>query len=130
MIRRPPRSTRTDTLFPYTTLFRSQEEDLQGQEPHASGQRLAPRASLAQPLPAVRRHQGAPRRLRQLRLVRRPPSNRRPLIFGASAALLLPFPFDAMGGAQPPHTTLLCAQWPVSETRHSVVFVNVFSFLE
>src|SRR3546814_14351682 len=24
-IRRPPRSTRTDTLFPYTTLFRSQE---------------------------------------------------------------------------------------------------------
>src|SRR3546814_4410824 len=26
MIRRPPRSTRTDTLFPYTTLFRSQLE--------------------------------------------------------------------------------------------------------
>src|SRR3546814_3502347 len=26
MIRRPPRSTRTDTLFPYTTLFRSQKE--------------------------------------------------------------------------------------------------------
>src|SRR3546814_20203301 len=25
MIRRPPRSTRTDTLFPYTTLFRSRE---------------------------------------------------------------------------------------------------------
>src|SRR3546814_11174318 len=25
MIRRPPRSTRTDTLFPYTTLFRSVE---------------------------------------------------------------------------------------------------------
>src|SRR3546814_18232627 len=30
MIRRPPRSTRTDTLFPYTTLFRS----------HAAGHRL------------------------------------------------------------------------------------------
>src|SRR3546814_14265748 len=29
MIRRPPRSTRTDTLFPYTTLFRSGEVDLQ-----------------------------------------------------------------------------------------------------
>src|SRR3546814_4225442 len=27
MIRRPPRSTRTDTLFPYTTLFRSQATD-------------------------------------------------------------------------------------------------------
>src|SRR3546814_5453602 len=26
MIRRPPRSTRTDTLFPYTTLFRSPEQ--------------------------------------------------------------------------------------------------------
>src|SRR3546814_3970321 len=27
MIRRPPRSTRTDTLFPYTTLFRSLRAD-------------------------------------------------------------------------------------------------------
>src|SRR3546814_969854 len=27
MIRRPPRSTRTDTLFPYTTLFRSRLGD-------------------------------------------------------------------------------------------------------
>src|SRR3546814_14406750 len=27
MIRRPPRSTRTDTLFPYTTLFRSRPAD-------------------------------------------------------------------------------------------------------
>src|SRR3546814_15908089 len=27
MIRRPPRSTRTDTLFPYTTLFRSEADD-------------------------------------------------------------------------------------------------------
>src|SRR3546814_5225414 len=26
MIRRPPRSTRTDTLFPYTTLFRSETD--------------------------------------------------------------------------------------------------------
>src|SRR3546814_3043649 len=26
MIRRPPRSTRTDTLFPYTTLFRSRHQ--------------------------------------------------------------------------------------------------------
>src|SRR3546814_9027856 len=28
MIRRPPRSTRTDTLFPYTTLFRSEQQGL------------------------------------------------------------------------------------------------------
>src|SRR3546814_6744564 len=31
MIRRPPRSTRTDTLFPYTTLFRSAEFRRHGQ---------------------------------------------------------------------------------------------------
>src|SRR3546814_7919700 len=30
MIRRPPRSTRTDTLFPYTTLFRSKETGTNG----------------------------------------------------------------------------------------------------
>src|SRR3546814_18087782 len=30
MIRRPPRSTRTDTLFPYTTLFRSRARDPAG----------------------------------------------------------------------------------------------------
>src|SRR3546814_17793746 len=36
MIRRPPRSTRTDTLFPYTTLFRSvhrPEVDIDGHAP-------------------------------------------------------------------------------------------------
>src|SRR3546814_10979815 len=30
MLRRPPRSTRTDTLFPYTTLFRSAQFDAGG----------------------------------------------------------------------------------------------------
>src|SRR3546814_8406460 len=35
MIRRPPRSTRTDTLFPYTTLFRSNRSG-----PSQSGLRL------------------------------------------------------------------------------------------
>src|SRR3546814_7591921 len=33
MIRRPPRSTRTDTLFPYTTLFRSDGAALQRRSP-------------------------------------------------------------------------------------------------
>src|SRR3546814_1639978 len=32
MIRRPPRSTRTDTLFPYTTLFRSSDLSSVGPE--------------------------------------------------------------------------------------------------
>src|SRR3546814_4668228 len=33
MIRRPPRSTRTDTLFPYTTLFRSRRANCRRREP-------------------------------------------------------------------------------------------------
>src|SRR3546814_16859502 len=41
MIRRPPRSTRTDTLFPYTTLFRSSDR---GEPP-------------VQPAPGARRDQ-------------------------------------------------------------------------
>src|SRR3546814_16101346 len=51
MIRRPPRSTRTDTLFPYTTLFRSLELELAAEEgvaaagvdhvARAEGQRIA-----------------------------------------------------------------------------------------
>src|SRR3546814_1789134 len=40
MIRRPPRSTRTDTLFPYTTLFRSTpDRDRSGRNPHLFGRR-------------------------------------------------------------------------------------------
>src|SRR3546814_6489439 len=38
MIRRPPRSTRTDTLFPYTTLFRSTA--IGRHSPRIGGQRL------------------------------------------------------------------------------------------
>src|SRR3546814_3421533 len=34
MIRRPPRSTRTDTLFPYTTLFRSRSRGSEGPPRH------------------------------------------------------------------------------------------------
>src|SRR3546814_13356601 len=39
MIRRPPRSTRTDTLFPYTTLFRSDHARavIDGREQHQRG---------------------------------------------------------------------------------------------
>src|SRR3546814_14401079 len=42
MIRRPPRSTRTDTLFPYTTLFRSATATAAAAEtPHFSSSSLA-----------------------------------------------------------------------------------------
>src|SRR3546814_13622442 len=44
MIRRPPRSTRTDTRFPYTTLFRSLEQAVGWVEPTAKPiVRLRPR---------------------------------------------------------------------------------------
>src|SRR3546814_11825847 len=36
MIRRPPRSTRTDTLFPYTTLFRSERVKVLAATPTAA----------------------------------------------------------------------------------------------
>src|SRR3546814_9662954 len=42
MIRRPPRSTRTDTLFPYTTLFRSRR--LAARRVRPSGAVVPPRA--------------------------------------------------------------------------------------
>src|SRR3546814_19333565 len=40
MIRRPPRSTRTDTLFPYTTLFRSGHRLLAGDRGQFGRRRL------------------------------------------------------------------------------------------
>src|SRR3546814_2693851 len=44
MIRRPPRSTRTDTLFPYTTLFRSPrpQRAVDGRRPPVSALRVSP----------------------------------------------------------------------------------------
>src|SRR3546814_14849732 len=66
MIRRPPRSTRTDTLFPYTTLFRS-PLDLDDAEP--AGGRPAGRFQIslwlelvvAELPPAPARHMAHPR---------------------------------------------------------------------
>src|SRR3546814_15786327 len=52
MIRRPPRSTRTDTLFPYTTLFRSSGVVI---EPWLTDQWYVDAATLAKPaIEAVR----------------------------------------------------------------------------
>src|SRR3546814_921790 len=48
MTRRPPRSTRTDTLFPYTTLFRGLVVD-----PAPAGQRFATRRADHPPLDAL-----------------------------------------------------------------------------
>src|SRR3546814_8695916 len=53
MIRRPPRSTRTDTLFPYTTLFRSERPSA------TSGRRVPTTASSGPILPSRARPSGA-----------------------------------------------------------------------
>src|SRR3546814_7009679 len=57
MIRRPPRSTRTDTLFPYTTLFRSpfavrprrQDNPVVGPVDHRLAHRSAPGRNILTP---------------------------------------------------------------------------------
>src|SRR3546814_5085137 len=51
MIRRPPRSTRTDTLFPYTTLFRAMEAWLRTQG-SAAFERDGPHPRRGHPTPA------------------------------------------------------------------------------
>src|SRR3546814_3345770 len=57
MIRRPPRSTRTDTLFPYTTLFRSVaaagEVNINAIAPGIAAALLATVAGLAVAIPAL-----------------------------------------------------------------------------
>src|SRR3546814_3091055 len=40
MVRRPPRATRTDTLFPYTTLFRAADQPVVGDHLDAAVMRL------------------------------------------------------------------------------------------
>src|SRR3546814_1465763 len=47
MIRRPPRSTRTDTLFPYTTLFRSVHASVRGPRERRSDRSGPVRSSAA-----------------------------------------------------------------------------------
>src|SRR3546814_17754543 len=56
MIRRPPISTRTDTLFPYTTLFRSDTYTVYAQAMDRTGYArgtLATRAGLEAPVPQL-----------------------------------------------------------------------------
>src|SRR3546814_17518902 len=63
MIRRPPRSTRTDTLFPYTTLFRSikaRAADAEGDARRAAlGYAAALDAAPANELVAIRTYRAA-----------------------------------------------------------------------
>src|SRR3546814_11267367 len=66
MIRRPPRSTRTDTLFPYTTLFRSARK-LAGKRRRG---RIVPHAGQCGALRIARRIVGQKGRVELLLVVR------------------------------------------------------------
>src|SRR3546814_1652515 len=59
MIRRPPRSTRTDTLFPYTTLFRSGTGGGQARPARRMGDRKGQPGGSAPPAHARRVGRGA-----------------------------------------------------------------------
>src|SRR3546814_17901934 len=121
MIRRPPRSTRTDTLFPYTTLFRSLETGyavvvlperaehvaVLHQEPHRSGETLPDRAVdtaflVQRDQPAEIPHEGGPlARLDDLELrfvgvggVERDPEKDEPCVVIFAAGFDTPDPAD------------------------------------
>src|SRR3546814_9960186 len=64
MIRRPPRSTRTDTLFPYTTLFRSDDEQRRARLQQSPGRAVGgglPAAQARTGRGAAVRHRGSGR---------------------------------------------------------------------
>src|SRR3546814_7939395 len=89
MIRRPPRSTRTDTLFPYTTLFRSGR--------WAAGdvvaeQRLEARSRLDAGIPVLGRRMVVPRHVAEIvdagEMRRRGDVGEREIVAGEPAPLL------------------------------------------
>src|SRR3546814_20440575 len=115
MIPRPPRSTRTDTLFPYTTLFRSRHRHLRPaavRDHHAAPRRGDRRAARRRRLhPRLAGRCGPPRphlqppavqpRPPPLPLLRGPPRPRPP-----PRSLFRPLP-TAHRGALPAHAPLL-----------------------
>src|SRR3546814_21149972 len=60
MIRRPPRSTRPDTLFPYTTLLRSVYRGSGGQSGHSGGHLQEPPVARPASVEAIDGAQGHP----------------------------------------------------------------------
>src|SRR3546814_9907885 len=67
MIRRPPRSTRTDTLFPYTTLFRSPGYRSPCSAPRVAGSSIATSLNCAEMM-----HLGGAAKLSLLQVITRP----------------------------------------------------------
>src|SRR3546814_11842918 len=123
MIRRPPRSTRTDTLFPYTTLFRSADVAVEAHHGghlgagcghrHEEG-RDAPGASRRPPAVGDRADDG------EVRLG----------AVGAPLLLAVPHPADAVGGLgagpQSPHVASPLAPPPLAAECHLAGAVPVW----
>src|SRR3546814_15653966 len=108
MIRRPPRSTRTDTLFPYTTLFRSERRGrglalTEAGRRTARGFRLA-RAELEAGLSEVGRLEG--REAGRVAIGAMPLSRAR-LLPGAVMALHRQWPDETIEIVEGPHAELL-----------------------
>src|SRR3546814_13750384 len=98
MIRRPPSSTRTDTLFPYTTLFRSDEAAAPVEKSLAAEFR---RQRIGQRRPVRRRHRNlpdaAPVQGAAARYQGPPVPNLRP-----EGAGVMPVPFPRLAGGGEP----------------------------
>src|SRR3546814_20276007 len=131
MIRRPPRSTRTDTLFPYTTLFRSLEErPTAPEEDHRPQHRAHPLDAIEVDLVAEPVHDhltGSHHRDRQEKAPPEPALALRSVVSGVLPAVR-PVPVIAMAGvrtcAAVSLTALLALRTaPVmaAGNRHSVV---------
>src|SRR3546814_13184684 len=99
MIRRPPRATRTDTLFPYTTLFRSEHVGMQvlsqlaftsGFDSHLDRSRAEAPALLADKYRVVGRVGQRSQRQPQLQRLPRFAPNRQPTFLAPLAQHLAP----------------------------------------
>src|SRR3546814_19573278 len=117
MIRRPPRSTRTDTLFPYTTLFRSLPESLSlmsfASLPVAIAQALADRG-YAEPTPVQAEVLKAEADDRDL-LVPAQTGSGKPVAYGLALARTL---LGGAGGPPPARAPLAVLMAPSPSTAH------------
>src|SRR3546814_16161895 len=116
MIRRPPRSTRTDTLFPYTTLFRSESLRLQRDDPETDERDQIDHEDLGfdmLPLRIARHYRGADRGHER--------RQRRPL-FGRAAAIDRDAHRDTPDGIIDRHTQHVTGVSPDAlQTQHAQV---------
>src|SRR3546814_12732464 len=109
MIRRPPRSTLTDTLFPYTTLFRSHSHDQSIASFSLIRETPLPREALQLLLTSLEKHLGA-NLLRVKGLVNVVEEPGRPAVIQGAQHLL--------------HNLAWLPEWPDADERTRIVFIT------